>query len=126
MKNPVRNLVAISAPKPETAAEAKAAVVALAKAKDAEGATVDATGRVVFTLEWEPAFKDLKELSTKFKDATFTLYGEAFAKSHWISKAVYAGGKATEELTLSRIDGESFRRVYREIFGEAFAEKKPA
>jgi hypothetical protein len=126
MKNPVRNLVALSAVKSEIAAAARAAILALAKAKDPEGAAEDAMGRIVFTLEWEPAFKDLKELSTKYKDAVFTLYGDAFAKQHWISKAVYQAGKATEDNTYSRIDGEAFRRVYREIFGEAFAEKKPA
>ena len=125
MKNPVRNLVAVTATNPAAAAEAKAAVVALSKAKDADGATADATGRVVFTVEWEPAFKDVKDLSSKFKDVTFTLYGEAFAKSHWVSKAVYLAGKATEENTFSRIDGAAFRQVYQEIFGEAFVEKTP-
>jgi hypothetical protein len=125
MKNPVRNLIAVTAPAP-SAAEIKAAVLALAKAKDPEGAAEDAAGRVVFTVEWEPAFKDVKELSAKFKDATFTLYGDAFAKQHWVSKAVYQGGKASEESALSRIDGEAFRRVYQEIFGEPFVEKKPA
>ena len=94
MKNAVRNLIAVTAPAP-SAAEAKAAVLALAKAKDPEGAAEDAAGRVVFTVEWEPAFKDIKELSAKYKDATFTLYGDAFAKQHWISKAVYQGGKST-------------------------------
>ncbi len=123
MKNPVRNLVAVTAANPSTAAEARAAVLAFAKAKDPEGAAEDAAGRVVFTVEWEPAFKELKELSTKNKDATFTLYGEAFAKQHWVSKAVYQAGKAAEEATLSRIDGESFRRVYQEIFGEPYAGK---
>ncbi len=78
------------------------------------------------TVEWEPAFKEIKELSAKFKEVTFTLYGEAFAKSHWVSKAVYLGGKVTEENTLSRIDGAAFRQVYQEIFGEPFSEKKPA
>ena len=124
MKNPVRNLIAVTAPKPETTTEAKAAVVALSRAKDAEGASVDKEGRVVFSVEWEPVFKEVKELSGKFKDATFTLYAEAFAKSHWVSKAVYVGGKAVEESTLSRIDGAAFRQVYQEIFGEAFSEKK--
>jgi hypothetical protein len=126
MKNPVRNLVAVTAPNPTTTAEIKAAVLALAKAKDPEGASVDTAGRTVFTVEWEPAFKDIKELSTQYKDATFTLYGDSFAKQHWVSKAVYLSGKMTEDSTLSRIDGEAFRRVYQEIFGEAFAEKKPA
>ncbi len=126
MKNPVRNLVALSAAQPALAAATRAAVLALAKAKDPEGAAEDAAGRIVFTVEWEPAFKDLKELSTKHKDTTFTLYGDAFAKQHWISKAVYQAGKATEDNTYSRIDGEAFRHVYQEIFGEAFAEKKPA
>jgi len=125
MKNAVRNLIAVTGPA-SSAAEAKAAVLALAKSKDAEGAAEDAAGRIIFTVEWEPAFKDLKELSAKYKDATFTLYADAFAKQHWISKAVYQGGKATEENTYSRIDGEAFRRTYQEIFGEAFAEKKPA
>lgn len=123
MKNPVRNLVAITAANPTTAAEARAAVLALAKAKDPEGAGEDA-GRIVFTVEWEPAFKDIKELSAKFKEATFTLYGDAFAKQHWMSKNVYLSGKLTEESTLSRIDGENFRRVYQEIFGEAYAGSK--
>jgi len=124
MKNPVRNLVAIMAANPTATAEARVAVLALAKAKDPEGAGEDAVGRIVFTVEWEPAFKELKELSTKFKETTFILYGEAFAKQHWISKAVYLGGKATEENTFSRIDGENFRQLYQEIFGEAYAASK--
>ncbi len=124
MKNPVRNLITVSAANPAAAAEARAAALALAKAKDAEGVAEDAAGRIVFTVEWEPAFKDLKELSTKHKDAIFTLYGEAFAKQHWVSKAVYQGGKSTEEATLSRIDGEAFRKVYQEIFGEQFVPAK--
>lgn len=126
MKNPVRNLVALSAAQPAIAAAARAAVLALAKAKDPEGAAEDAAGRIVFTIEWEPVFKEIKELSTKHMDVVFTLYGDAFAKSHWVSKAVYQAGKATEDNTYSRIDGEAFRRVYQEIFGEAFVEKKPA
>jgi len=121
MKNPVRNLVAVSAANPLIAAEAKAAVLALAQAKDTAGAAEDTAGRVVFTVEWEPTFKDIKELSNKYKDATFTLYADSFAKQHWICKAVYLAGKATEENTFSRIDGDNFRRVYQEIFGEAFA-----
>lgn len=120
MKNAVRNLVALTAANPQLTAEARAAVLALAKAKDTEGAAEDASGRVTFTVEWEPAFKDIKELSTKFKDVTFTLYGDSFAKQHWITKNVYQGGKATEEVALSRIDGDSFRKVYQEIFGEAY------
>jgi len=126
MKNPVRNLVAVTTPNPTAAAEIKAALLALAKAKDPEAAAVDVAGRTTFTIEWEPAFKDIKELSSKYKDATFTLYGDSFAKQHWVCKAVYQAGKSTEESTLSRIDGEAFRRVYQEIFGEPFAEKKPA
>jgi hypothetical protein len=125
MKNAVRNLIAVTGPTPSAAA-AKAAVLALAKIKEPEGAAEDATGRIVFTVEWEPAFKEIKELSTKHKEVTFTLYADAFAKQHWISKAVYQAGKTTEENTYSRIDGEAFRRTYQEIFGEAFAEKKPA
>jgi hypothetical protein len=121
MKNPVRNLVAVSAANPQSAADAKAAVLALARAKDAEGAGEDAAGRVTFTVEWEPTFKDIKELSMKHKDVTFTLYADSFAKQHWICKAVYLAGKASEENTFSRIDGENFRKVYQEIFGEAFA-----
>ncbi|MGA2052951.1 MAG: hypothetical protein ABSH19_06545 [Opitutales bacterium] len=121
MKNPVRNLVAVTAPAPETAAAARAAVLALARAKDPEGAAEDSSGRIVFTIEWEPAFKDLKEISTQFKDVTFALYGDSFAKQHWVSKTVYAAGKTTEDATFSRIDGISFRRVYHEIFGEPFA-----
>jgi hypothetical protein len=121
MKNPVRNLVAVSATNPQTAADAKAAVLALARAKDAAGAAEDAAGRVTYTVEWEPTFKDIKELSSKYKEATFTLYADSFAKQHWICKAVYLVGKATEENTYSRIDGENFRKVYQEIFGEAFA-----
>jgi hypothetical protein len=120
MKNAVRNLVALSAANPSLVAEAKAAVLALAQAKKAEDIGEDAIGRVVFTVEWEPVFKDLKELSAKFKEVTFTLYADSFAKQHWICKAVYLAGKATEENTLSRIDGETFRKVYQEIFGEAF------
>jgi hypothetical protein len=123
MKNPVRNLIAVSAANPAATGEARVAALAFARVKDPEGAAEDATGRVVFTIEWEPAFKDIKELSTKFKDATFTLYGDAFAKSHWVSKTVFQNGKASEDAALSRIDGEAFRRVYQEIFGEAFAAK---
>ena len=119
MKNPVRNLITISAPAPESAAAARAAVLALARAKDPEGASDDGQ-RVAFTIEWEPAFKDLKEISAKFPGVTFTLYGDAFAKMHWISKAVYLSGKLTEDVTFSRIDGASFRGLYREIFGEPF------
>ena len=78
------------------------------------------SGRIAFTIEWEPAFKDLKEISVKFPAVTFTLYGDAFAKMHWISKAVYLSGKLSEEATLSRIDGASFRALYLEIFGEHF------
>ena len=126
MKNPIRNLVAVNAANPQLATLARAAALALAKAKDAAGAAEDAAGRATFTVDWEPAFKDIKELSAKHKDATFTLYGDAFAKQHWISKAVYQGGKALEENTLSRIDGEAFRGVYKEIFGEAFVEKQSA
>ncbi len=124
MKNPVRNLVAVTASNPATAAEARAAILALAKAKDPEGAAEDAAGRVVFTVEWEPAFKEIKEISMGRKEVTVTLYGEAFAKQHWISKTVYQGGKATEEGTYSRIDGDAFSRVYQEIFGEAYAAKR--
>jgi hypothetical protein len=120
MKNAVRNLVAVSATNPQSAVDAKAAVLALAHAKNAEEIADDAAGRVVYTVEWEPTFKDIKELSAKFKEVTFTLYADSFAKQHWICKAVYLAGKATEESTLSRIDGESFRKVYQEIFGEAF------
>ena len=120
MKNAVRNLVAVSAANPSIAADAKAAVLALARAKNAEDIGEDTTGRVVFTVEWEPTFKDIKEISAKFKEVTFTLYADSFAKQHWICKAVYLAGKSTEESTLSRIDGESFRKVYQEIFGEAF------
>jgi hypothetical protein len=124
MKNPVRNLVAVSASNPAAAAAARAAVLALARAKDPETAVEDASGRVVFTVEWEPSFKEIKELSTQHKDVTFTLYGEAFAKQHWVSKTVFQAGKATEDATLSRIDGEAFRRVYQEVFGEPFAAKQ--
>jgi hypothetical protein len=120
MKNAVRNLVAVSAANSQSAADAKAAVLALAHAKNAEDITEDAAGRVVYTVEWEPTFKDIKELSAKFKDVTFTLYADSFAKQHWICKGVYLAGKATEENTFSRIDGENFRKVYQEIFGEAF------
>jgi hypothetical protein len=121
MKYTVRNLVAVTAANPQLAAEARAAVLALAKAKDAEGAAEDTAGRAVFMVEWEPVFKEVKELSAKYKDATFTLYGDAFAKQHWVTKNVYQAGKATEEAALSRIDGDSFRKVYQEIFGEAYA-----
>jgi hypothetical protein len=121
MKNAVRNLVAVAAPAPETVAAARAALLALARAKDPAGAAEDPAGRITFTIEWEPAYKDLKEISTQFKDVTFTLYGDSFAKQHWISKAVYLAGKATEDATFSRIDGISFRRVYQEVFGEPFA-----
>ncbi len=124
MKNAVRNLVAVTAANPQLAAEARAAVLALAKAKDPEGAAEDAGGRAVFIVEWEPAFKDIKELSSKYKDVSFTLYGDAFAKQHWISKNVYLGGKQTEEAALSRIDGENFRKVYREVFGQDYAQGK--
>ena len=119
MKNPVRNLIAISAPDPESAAAARAAVLALARAKDPEGAA-EVGDRIAFTIDWEPAFKDLKEISAKFPAVTFTLYGDAFAKSHWVSKAVYQGGKLGADATLSRIDGESFRQLYKEIFAEEF------
>ena len=124
MKNPVRDLVAVTAPSPEAVSAARAAVLALARAKDPEGAAEDAAGRIIFTVEWEPAFKEIKELSAQFKEATFTLYGEAFAKQNWVSKTVYQTGKATEDATLSRIDGEAFQRVYQEIFGEAFVESR--
>jgi hypothetical protein len=123
MKNPIRNLVALAAPAPGDTAAAHAAVLDLARAKDPEGASVDSSGRVIFTIEWEPAFKDIKELSAKFPQVTFTLYGDAFAKSHWLSKTVYSAGKAGEDATLSRIDGASFRSVYSEVFGEAFPAK---
>ena len=119
MKNPVRNLVALGAPDPESAAAARAAVLALARAKDPDGAA-ESGDRIAFTIDWEPAFKDVKEISAKFPAVTFTLYGDAFAKMHWISKAVYQSGKLSEEATLSRIDGASFRALYLEIFGEAF------
>jgi hypothetical protein len=124
MKNAVRNLVVVSAVNPQSAADAKAAVLALARAKNAEEIGEDSAGRVVYTVEWEPTFKDIKELSSKNKDVTFTLYADSFAKQHWICKAVYLAGKSTEESTLSRIDGEAFRKVYQEIFGETFAAGK--
>ena len=119
MKNPVRNLIALSAPAPDSAATARAAVLALAQAKDPAGATTEGE-RVTFTIEWEPAFKEVKDLSTKFPGVTFTLYGDAFAKQHWLSKIVYLSGKSSEEATLSRIDGASFRALYNEIFGQPF------
>ncbi len=123
LKNPVRNLLSVTAADAAVAAAARAEALTLARAKDAEGATEDASGRIIFTVDWEPAFKEVKELSTKFKDATFTLYGDAFEKSNWISKSVYLGGKASEEVTLSRIDRDQFERLYREIFGVAYAQK---
>lgn len=119
MKNPVRNLIAISAPDPESAAAARAAVLALARAKDPEGAA-EVGDRIAFTIDWEPAFKDLKEISAKFPAVTFTLYGDAFAKMHWISKTVYQSGKLSEDATLSRIDGAAFRALYQEVFGQPF------
>jgi len=122
MKNAVRNLVAVSAANPQSAADAKAAVLALARAKNAEDIGEDSAGRVTYTVEWEPTFKDIKELSTKFKEVTFTLYADSFAKQHWICKAVYLAGKSTEENTFSRIDGDSFRKVYQEIFGVAYVQ----
>jgi hypothetical protein len=118
MKFPVRNLVTIAAPA-ATAAAARAAGLTRARALDPSAAE-DAHGRVSFTTEWEPAFKELKELSAQFPEATFTLHADAFAQSHWLSETVYQAGKATADCTVSRIDGENFRRVYREIFGEAF------
>jgi hypothetical protein len=125
MKNAVRNLLAIASANPAATGAARAAALALAQSKD-PAAAEDAAGRIVFTVEWEPCFKDAKELSAKNKDATFTLYADSFAKQHWICKAVYQAGKVVEENTLSRIDGEAFRKVYQEIFGEAFVEKKTA
>jgi hypothetical protein len=120
MKNPIRNLVALAAAAPDQAAAAHAAVLDLARAKDPEGAAEDASGRIFFTVEWEPAFKELKELSAKHPGVKFTLYGDAFAKQHWVSKTVYEAGKSTEDVTVSRIDGASFRRIYQEVFGEPF------
>jgi hypothetical protein len=121
LKNPVRNLLSVTAADATVLAAVRADALALARAKDAEGAMEDAAGRIIFTVDWEPAFKDVKELSTKFKDATLTLYGDAFVKSNWISKTIYQGGKASEDATLSRIDGDHFLRLYREIFGENYA-----
>jgi hypothetical protein len=120
MKNAVRNLIALSAPAPASVDAARAAILALAQAKDPAGAGTDATGRVFFTIEWEPAFKEVKELSKQFSGVTFTLYGDAFAKQHWISKTTYESGKTGEDTTVSRIDGDAFRRIYQEVFGQPF------
>ncbi|HTB64375.1 MAG TPA: hypothetical protein VK737_12395 [Opitutales bacterium] len=125
MKNAVRNLLAITSANPAATGAARAAALGFAQSKD-PAAVEDSAGRIVFTVEWEPSFKDIKELSAKNKDATFTLYADSFAKQHWICKAVYQAGKANEENTYSRIDGEAFRRTYQEIFGEAFVEKNLA
>jgi hypothetical protein len=124
MKNPIRNLIVIAASAPASVAAARAAALELAHAKDPAGAGEDAAGRIVFAVEWEPAFKDLKALSARFPEVGFTLYGDSFAKQHWITKTVFAAGKAESDGTFSRIDGDDFRRVFQEIFGEEFREKR--
>ncbi|GHB91872.1 hypothetical protein [Cerasicoccus arenae] len=71
--------------------------------------------RVLFHCEWEPPFKALKKLSKEMPDVSFTLWADAFQKSHWICKVEYLEGKG-EEQTLSRID-DDFPGIFKEIFG---------
>lgn len=71
---------------------------------------------VRFYSEWEPPFKALKKASGVQAEVTCVLLSEAFAKSHWLSRAEYLAGKG-KELTVSRVDDE-FDVIFFEIFGK--------
>lgn len=74
---------------------------------------------VRFYCDWEPPFKQLKQISKAQPEVTCTLLSDALVKSHWLSKARYVAGKG-DELTVSRVD-DDFPEVFRAIFDTEYA-----
>lgn len=71
-----------------------------------------------FLIDWEPPFKELKQFSKKHPKVKLTLWGDAFSKHHWISKAIIEGGKS-DNTVVSMVD-DDFEPIFKEVYGCSF------
>lgn len=67
-----------------------------------------------FACEWDPPFKQLRELSKENPGLKMTLWSDAFTRHHWICKATIANGKC-EETVVSRVD-DAFDGIFEEVY----------
>lgn len=120
---PIENLLLINAATPEARESFQAAFVEALKEVSSVRSLRVGQGEncawVRFYCDWEPPFKQLKAVSKVHEQVPCVLLSDAFAKSHWLSKAEYLGGKGSE-LTVSRVDDE-FEPIFQEVFGKDYA-----
>jgi hypothetical protein len=97
---------------------------ALAEAHDGEYAALPASapapGFIVPT-RWEPPFKVARAVSAKFRDVRISVVADAFRDEYWLARAVFEGGRAVVDETLTLNDGAEFDALFEQLHGEPYA-----
>ncbi|MDR2863586.1 MAG: hypothetical protein LBV54_06925 [Puniceicoccales bacterium] len=78
----------------------------------------------LLSAHWEPPYKLVRTVSSKFPEVRITVTSDAFKSEYWIARAVYEKGLQVSDATLTMNDGEAFENLFREIHGESHAQWK--